>query len=107
MSRAPLGLRADSYGSRGRLRQKVHFALPSVANPSLLASANGPCMLARLDRLGEDSRGGGLGGADDVGVDPERDGRVGVPRRAATTWTGTPDSKLVVSGLPTVSNTSS
>ena len=31
-----------------------------------------------LDGLGEDVRGGGLGGADDVGVDPERDGRVGV-----------------------------
>jgi hypothetical protein len=36
-----------------------------------------------LDGFGEDVRGGGLGGANHVGVDPERDGRVGVtePRR--------------------------
>ena len=33
-----------------------------------------------LDGLGEDVSGGGLGGADHVGVDPERDGRVRVAK---------------------------
>jgi hypothetical protein len=31
-----------------------------------------------MDRLGENVRGGGFGGADHVGVDAEGDGRVGV-----------------------------
>ena len=32
-----------------------------------------------VDRIGENVRCGGFRASDDVGVDPERDGRVGVP----------------------------
>ena len=35
-------------------------------------------LTGRLDRLGEDVRGGSLGGADHVGVDAKGDSRVGV-----------------------------
>ena len=35
-------------------------------------------LTGRLDRLGENVRGGGLGASDDMGVDAEGDGRVGV-----------------------------
>jgi hypothetical protein len=33
---------------------------------------------------------------DHVGIDPERDRRIGVSHRAATTWTGTPARRSVV-----------
>jgi hypothetical protein len=56
--------------------------VPKTTLPGCVSSCSNQGRLPRdlcgLDDLREDVRGGSLGGPDDVGVDAERDGRVGV-----------------------------
>ena len=48
-------------------------------------------LTGRLDRIGENVRGCGLGASDDVGVDPEGDGRIGVAQASGDDMDGTPN----------------
>ena len=72
---------------RENTRRAIAFVLTGLLTAGFLGGLHG---------LGQDVRGGSLGGADHVGINVEGNGRVRVAVASRTTWTGTAESNRVV-----------